>query len=224
MANKENKIKQREARRKQKQRDRVMRTAGFAVGALVLIAAIIFWPRQPVPEVAESRLNDQPFLGAAEAQVVMTEFGDFACSACRSWHQTGVLFQILQQFEGLVRYEWRDFPVITSDSPKAAEGGQCAHDQGKFWEYLDHVYNQPGSSYTNVREDDVRRYAAEIGLDTQAFNNCLDTNQHRATVSFDLNFANSIGMRGTPSFSVNGTPIIGANPDLLIQAIRAELQ
>ena len=86
------------------------------------------------------------------------------------------------------------------------------------------MYNQPGSSYTNVSKDKLRRYAAEIGLDTASFDRCLDTNQHRATVDFDLQYAFGQGMSGTPSFSVNGIRVIGGNPDLLIQAIQSALQ
>ena len=113
--------------------------------------------------------------------------------------------------------EWRDFPVITADSPKAAQAGQCAHDQGLFWEYLDRVYNEPGSSYTNAGEDNLRRFAAEVGLDINAFNTCMDNNQH--TVDYDLNAARDLRLPGTPAFLVNGKLVIGANPELIAQAI-----
>ena len=85
------------------------------------------------------------------------------------------------------------------------------------------MYNEPGSSYTNADSSDLVRYAGEIGLDMQAFNACLDSGAHRATVSLDREAALGLGLRGTPSFLVNDTPVVGANPELLIRAIEAEL-
>ncbi len=217
------KRKRRQQNRRAKRQRQQLRTAAILSLVGVAAAAAVFWPRQPAPQVSAARLEENPFLGPSDARVTLTEFGDLACSACRSWHQAGILLQIMRQFQGQLRYEWRDFPVITADSPRAAEAGQCAHDQGRFWDYLDHVYSQPGSSYANVREPDLRRYAAEVGLDTEAFDSCLASGMHRATVQFDLDFAYRQGFQGTPSFAVNGTPIVGANPQLLIQAIEREL-
>lgn len=194
------------------------------LGALGLVALIyVLLPDASAPEVEAARLEDQPSLGAEDASVILVEFGDFTCSACRSWHQAGIVEDLLEMYADDLRVEWRDLPIITSDSPKAAQAGQCAHDQGFFWEYLDRVYSEPGSSYTNARVDDLRRYAAEVNLDMEAFNTCLDSNQHQRTVGYDLDAAYSLGLRGTPSFVVNGTPIIGANPDLLIEAIESAL-
>lgn len=195
-----------------------------AVGFLLLAAAVlILWSDQEAPEVSAERLSNNPTLGAADAPVTLTEFGDFTCSACRSWHLAGIVNQLLVQYDGELKVEWRDFPIITANSPKAAEAGQCAYDQGRFWDFLDRVYSEPGSAYTNARVTDLRRYADDIGLDTGRFNECLDNKDHQATVQFDLDFSKNLGLRGTPSFSVNGTPVIGGNPELIIQAINSEL-
>lgn len=194
------------------------------IGLLALAAlGYAFFPRSSAPEVPLARLEDQPSLGSADAKVILIEYGDFTCSACRSWHQAGVIDQLLAAYGDVLRVEWRDFPIITADSPKAAQAGQCAHDQGLFWEFLDRVYSEPGSSYTNAGLNDLRRYAADVNLDLDAFNACLDGDQHHYTVAFDMDAARSLGLRGTPSFTVNGQPVIGANPQLLVQAIVAAL-
>jgi protein-disulfide isomerase len=185
------------------------------------LAAYFFWPRVEAPAISSERLNQQPSRGSSEAQVVLTEFGDFGCEACRAWHEAGILDQILQTYDGRLRLEWVDLPIITRQSPKAAEAGQCALDQGLFWEYQDNVYNQPDAS-VNLGETALKRYAQEIGLDEQAFALCLDSGQHAETVDADLRFARQLGLRSTPSFSVNGQLVIG-NPDLLVQAIEQAL-
>ena len=100
-----------------------------------------------------------------------------------------------------VRFVWRDFPVITPQSPKAAEAGQCAYDQGQYWEYHDLLYERAPALGVN----DLKTYAAEVGLDTAQFNQCLDAGQHQATVDHDLQDALGRGFRGTPSFRCKTT-------------------
>ena len=216
--------KQMRAKRKKTQQDKNRNRTIIVLALLALaVLAFEFYPRAEAPEVVESRLEDNPSLGPDDAVVVLTEFGDFTCSACKSWHEAGIVEQLLAYYGDALRVEWRDFPIITADSPKAAQAGQCAHDQGLFWEYLDRVYTEPGSSYTNAGLDKLRVYAADVGLDVDAFNACLDNNQHQRTVEFDLEAARDLRLPGTPSFLVNGEPVIGANPQLLAQAIEAAL-
>ena len=215
---------QRRQARRDAQRKQNLRSILIVAAVILSGAAYLGWRQLSIPKVAQERLDDQPFYGAADAPVVITEFSDFTCVSCKSWHLSGVLHEIVDEYEGQVRVEWRDFPVITADSEHAAEAGQCAHDQGRFWDYLDRVYNEPGSAFVNGGEDDLVRYAGEIGLDMEAFNQCLDSGMHRATVNYDLEFALGQGFTGAPTFTVNGTRIVGGTPELVIEAVRAELE
>ena len=214
---------ERRLRARARQRHRRWINIAVLFSVFAAAAAFLLYPRPQQAAVPAERLEDHPTLGDPEAPVTITEFGDFTCSACRSWHQAGILLQIVERYAGQVRLVWRDLPIITPDSPKAAEAGQCAHDQGFFWEYLDRVYNEPGSSYTNARLEDLGRYAAEVGLEQSEFQACLEEGRHQATVSFDLDFARRLGLNGTPSFLVNDIPLVGGNPDLLVQAVESAL-
>lgn len=114
--------------------------------------------------------------------------------------------QIRAQYGDKVRFVWRDLPVITPESPKAAEAGHCAADQGKFWEYHDYLYERaPGISVSQLKT-----YAADLKLDTQTFNQCLDSGQYRGTVDHNLQDASAHGVLGTPSFLVNGRTVVGS--------------
>ena len=104
-----------------------------------------------------------------------------------------------------VSFVWRDFPIITTFSPEAAQAAQCAYDQDKFWEYHDLLFERASS----LRVGDLKSYAVELGLDTTTFNLCLDSGQHRATVDKDLQDAYQRRFRGTPSFLVNDQPLAG---------------
>ncbi|MEK7323807.1 MAG: DsbA family protein [Chloroflexota bacterium] len=173
--------------------------------AVLLIGAFALRPRPQAEAVPEARLTDDPALGSAEAKVTIVEYGDFGCPSCRAWHQAGILTQILEKYGDKVRFVWRDFPVITAQSPKAAEAAQCAYDQHQFWEYHDLLYDRaPALSVSNLKT-----YAAELGLDTARFNSCLDSGQHQATVARDEQDAFQRGFRGTPSFLVNEQPLVG---------------
>jgi protein-disulfide isomerase len=144
-------------------------------------------------------------VGPDTAQVTITEHADFGCITCNSWHQQGIKEQIIDKYGDQVQFVWRDFPVITPDSPKAAEAGLCAHDQGQFWLYHDLLYeNAP-----LLGSDDLKRYAADLGLNTEQFDQCLDSGQHQAAVEQDLRYALEQGYRGVPSFTVNDQVLIG---------------
>jgi protein-disulfide isomerase len=182
----------------------------FQIGAFLLVvglaAAYTLWPRPEVQSVSAERQVLEPVLGAEHAPVTIMEFADFGCPACRAWHHRGVRERIMETYGDKVSFMWRDFPVITALSPKAAEAGQCALDQGQdqFWEFHDLVYERG-----DIRERSLKAYAAEAGLDSTSFDACLDAGVHRGTVQSDLEAARDLRLRGTPSFVVNGRVLPG---------------
>ena len=104
-----------------------------------------------------------------------------------------------------MRFIWRDFPVITPQSPKAAQAAQCAFIQGKFWPYHDLLYQKtPALSIS-----DLKQYAAGLGLDLFKFNQCLDSGQEKAKVTTSMQAAYNLHFVGTPAFTVNNLPVIG---------------
>jgi len=154
--------------------------------------------------ISTQQMND-PYLGDANARVTIIEYGDFGCPTCRGWEKSGVLKEIRQKYGNQVKFVWRDFPVITPESPKAAEAAQCANDQGKFWEFHDLLYARAPALAVN----DLKSYAKEINLDTARFNQCLDSGQKQAKVNQSEHEALNLGFRGTPDFLVNNKPIAG---------------
>ncbi len=185
--------------------------AAVVIGALVVLAYLV-WPR-PQAQLTmgaagtggAASLGDDPSLGPASAPVTIVEYGDFGCPSCKAWYKAGVLEQVRAKYGDKVRFVWRDFPIITVQSPKAAEAGQCANDQGKFWPYHDTLYNHAPA----LSVGDLKSYAAALGLDTAKFTACLDSGQYAAKVSRSQSDAFAHGFRGTPGFLVNGQPLDG---------------
>lgn len=148
----------------------------------------------------------EPTLGPATAPVTIVEFSDFQCPFCQRVQPT--LKALLKDYPDKVRLVYRDFPIpqLHREAKKAAEAARCAAEQGKFWEYHDVLYANP----TRQREPDLRRYAERLGLDESRFSDCVRSGRHAATVERGMADGKKLGVTGTPSFFVNGAPLIGA--------------
>jgi protein-disulfide isomerase len=178
---------------------------GTLLGLIILGGAIIFWSRSGAKGLNTAELAKDPSIGPADAKVTIVEYGDFGCTTCKAWFQSGVLEKTIGQYGDQVRFVWRDFPIITAQSPKAAEAGQCAFNQGKFWQYHDLLYQRAPA----LSVSDLKSYAAEIGLDSAEFDQCLDSGQEKAKVDQSLQEAYQHGFRATPAFLVNNKPLVG---------------
>ena len=198
-----NKKQQRQEAQAQGKRLRRIRLLGIVGIVVIAGAALIFWRnagRVPAEEAAALAAPNR--IGPADAAVQIVEFGDFGCPACRSWHNAGIKEQLLANFGEQISFEFRHFPVITAQSPQAAEAAQCAAEQGAFWQYHDFIYEQ--TRQNALSRPDLESYAAAIGLDEAAFESCLDSGRFKEFVQRDQRAAQSAGARGTPTFLING--------------------
>lgn len=165
----------------------------------------------PPPAVSGDLTDDDPSLGDPNAPVVVVEFSDFECPFCGRFFRD-TLPAIKEQYvkTGKVRFVYRDFPIasIHKDAEKAAEAGECADEQGKFWEYHDKIFQ--GQSELGIAS--FKRWAADLGLDTGKFNQCLDSGKYASEVAADLQAGQTAGVSGTPTFYINGRQIVGALP------------
>ena len=129
---------------------------------------------------------------------------------------------MLQEFKGKVRVVHKDFPLPShKDALPAAEAARCAGAQGVFWEYHDLLY----LAVPDFSREDLVRYAGRLGLDRDTFALCVDTRQFRKAVETDVAEARALGVRATPTFLVNGTMLVGAQPfEAFRAAVRAALR
>jgi protein-disulfide isomerase len=113
-------------------------------------------------------------------------------------------------------FVYRDFPIPSHpNSQKAAEASECANDQGKFWEYQDLIWaNQQALDVASLKG-----YAAQLGLDTATFNDCLDSGKKTSEVQKDYQAGQSYGVTGTPTFFINGLKVVGAKSFASFQSL-----
>lgn len=167
-------------------------------------------------------MDDDYVKGDMDAPVTIVEFSDFECPFCERYY-SDTYKQIDEQYikTGKVRYVFRDYPLsFHPNAQKAAEAAQCAGDQGKFWEMHDMIFeNQHAMGVSNLKS-----YAEGMGLDSQQFDQCLDSGKYAQEVLDDQQDGARLGVSGTPSFFINGKNIVGAQPfETFKEAIEAEL-
>jgi protein-disulfide isomerase len=166
-------------------------------------------PRTPVTVAA-----DDPSEGNANAPVTLVEYSDFQCPFCQRVMPT--IKQLRTKYGDKVRVVWKDFP-LTQIHPQAfvaAQAGNCAREQGKFWEYHDRLF----ANQAALQPESLKKYASEVGLDAAKFNECLDSSKYEARVQEALGAGMRVGISSTPTVYVNGRMINGAQPIEVFEA------
>lgn len=154
--------------------------------------------------------------GSADAPVTLLEYSDLECPFCKSFHAT--LRRALQEYDGKVRWVYRHFPLdaLHPKARKEAEASECAGEQGKFWEYVDRLYEVTPSN-NGLDAAKLPEIAKDVGLTVPAFETCLQSGKHAQRVADDLADAEKAGGQGTPYTVIIGPndvtiPFSGAQP------------
>ena len=176
--------------------------------AVAAIAVIVFGVQMLLDQPAEtSKMPNQDgfALGDPNAPVKVEEFSDFRCSHCKEFSEN-MEPDFIEQYvnTGKVYLKFYNFPFLAEDSTAAAEAAYCAADQNAFWQYKTQLftYNTYTGAYT---ESNLIDYAKKVGLDVEAFQQCLQSDEHLDDVAADKVYATTLGVNATPVFSVNGT-------------------
>ncbi|KKT28625.1 MAG: DSBA oxidoreductase [Candidatus Yanofskybacteria bacterium GW2011_GWA1_44_21] len=199
--------------------------SGSILAAAVMISSSLLYSRefdsgkaQIAPEnKIEVSADDDPYMGSDKAEVLIIEFSDFQCPYCRSFSED-TLPQLKKEYidTGKARLVYRDFPLsFHAGAEPAAQAGQCAWDQGKFWEFHDTAFAEQakqGNGTISFGVKEVKKWAATAGLNMTEFNSCFDSGKYREEVAKDFADGGKAGVSGTPTFFINGTRIVGAQP------------
>lgn len=149
--------------------------------------------------------------GTAGAKVTLVEFGDFQCPACKAYEP--IVRQVVADNAGTVQLVFKHFP-LTQIHPNAllsAKASEAAGLQGRFWEMHDMLYDKQGewSGSLNARDIFIG-YAGSLGLDVAKFTKDLSNEDIEKKIVAEYKEGNALGVRGTPTFFVNGKMI--SNP------------
>jgi len=174
-------------------------------------------------------VDDDPVLGDAKARVTIIEFADYQCPFCRSfWKDTFPRLKKEYVDTGKVKIVFRDFPQPGHpEATASAMAAECADDQGRYWPYHDKIFREQDrrgreGEVVRFQASDLKRWAADVGLDAAAFNACLDSGRHKDEVAKDYEDAVGVGIQGTPVFFINGRALFGAHPFATFQKVIEE--
>jgi len=139
-------------------------------------------------------------LGPPHAGVTVAEFGDFECPNCKQAAPAVKL--LLERFEERVRYVFRHFPLVDvhPHALMAAQAAEAASAQGQFWPMHDQLFDN--QTHLNARQ--VHNCAERLGLDMARFTAEMDDEIYLQRVREHLESGRASGVRGTPTFFVNG--------------------
>jgi protein-disulfide isomerase len=121
-----------------------------------------------------------------------------------------VLPSIEEEFisTGQLKLQSRTFAFLGEESVVAAQAAECANDQGRFWEFHDTLYaNQRGENEGAFSQNNLKRFAEALELDTAEFNTCLDSGKYASKVREDKEEAEQLGVNSVPTLFLNGQPV-----------------
>lgn len=175
---------------------------------------------------APLELADGLALGRPEAKVTLAVFEDFQCPHCLRF--TALIEpSIVEEYvkPGKVRLEFRNLPFLGPESVQAALAAWCAGEQNQFWPYQEKLFMvQAEAGQATSEKLDVGRYSTEklqehasaLGLDRAAFDACYTSEAAAEGVRGGLREAQSLGLRGTPSFVIDGQPLADSPASLAV--------
>lgn len=220
LTKKERKLLKKQAKEEQKivqeSKRRFWRNMGIIAAIIVIIAlgvaakAIL----SQEPEKVASLEND-PVKGSPDAKVLIREYSDFQCPACRN--SALALSRVLEEYgDDEVAFVYNDLPLIELH-PNAYEASlavECAFEQDKFWPYHDRLFlDQEAWKDLEDPRDQFIAYADAFDLDIESFTLCLEEERYKQRVEEDINEARSLKMNSTPTYFINGVRYVGGRPE-----------
>lgn len=200
---------------------------GVAAALAVLLIAFIVTRPATLPDAGDLHVltgvpaflnsGGRAVRGAPNAKVHLVEFSDFQCPFCKQ--NEAAMSALLKDYPTEISLEYREFPLPNAHpyAWNAAEAFECAVDQNvsKAWALHDVMFDkQPALDIPYLKS-----YARAVGLDGPTFDACLDSGKKNDMVARDEALGVKLGVESTPTVFVEGTPIIGTNPESTYQQV-----
>ncbi len=145
--------------------------------------------------------------GDGSAKITIMEFGNYECPACATFAlRTKPQIDLAYTREGIVQFRYHDFAIGFPHEILAARAARCAGDQGRYFEYHDEVFRTqaewagPGSGAAGH----FSGLARQLGLDRDAFESCLNSDEHADVVTANTLLGQRLGVTGTPTLFLRG--------------------
>ncbi len=161
-----------------------------------------------------------PTLGDKNAPLTVIMFIDFECPFCQADYET--IKTLRATYGEAATFVFKNYPVeqLHEHARAAAVAAMCAHEQGKFWPYYDRLFTTK-----HITEEGLVESAKAVGVYNADFTTCRNTGKPNTSIETDIADADSFGIKGTPTYIVNGIRVDGAIPlsrwkTLMIEALK----
>jgi protein-disulfide isomerase len=175
-------------------------------------------PKEEQPTRARiTDLSGVNMLGSKDAPITIVEYTDYQCPFCQRFHLSAYP-EIKKQYidTGKVRFYSKDLPLdFHPNALRAAQAARCAGEQGKFWEIRDTM----GANPDKLDMGHIMSFASDLKLDTQKFQDCVNSDKYKEKVQADVAEAMRVGANGTPAFVVGKSTGNGVDGELVVGAM-----
>jgi protein-disulfide isomerase len=182
---------------------------------------------QPSAGKIKSVTSSDHVRGNVNAKATLVVYSDLECPFCKSFHPT--IQKLLETYRDKIRLVYRHFPLsFHANAQKEAEASECIAELGgndAFWKYVDAIFERTTSNGTGFALEKLGSLAAELGVNQEQFQSCLDSGKYEQLVKDQIADGTAAGVSGTPSTFVidskgNSQILVGAQP---IEAFKIEI-
>lgn len=212
-------------RRSQERNTNWILIGGISALAVIGLFALLFITLQgqgqptPTPEpvasladYCEANADNCITRGEADAPVTIIEVSDYGCPHCRNFNLGGTAETLYESYVDTGQVRWVVLPyALRAATQPPAEAAMCAAEQEQFFPYHHALFELQDAAQGLTREGFVQA-AQNVGLDINAFEECLDSNRNRTVVQRNMSVAASAGVSATPTFFINGIKMEGNQP------------
>lgn len=173
---------------------------------------------------AKLKISDAPSIGPADAKVTVVEFSDFECPHCREMYS---ILKIVEPEFPQVRFVYKNFPLteIHPWAMTASIAARCVFQSSPdaFWKIHNQLFDNQDTITADNAWEEVTDFATSAGVSADALHTCMAAPETKTKVEADLAEGKALGVESTPTFFINGRPMIGGDKQTLEQTIRFEL-
>ena len=152
----------------------------------------------------ETKLYESlPRVGNINGKQIIVEFVDYNCGYCKKTLPT--ISKLMKNFDN-IQIVFIDFPILSESSEIAARASLAANEQNAYFEYHTVLLNNTKS----INEDFLYEVAKDLSLDIEKFKKDISSEKIKNNIIKNINFANSLKIRGTPTFIIGKQILPGA--------------
>tara|TARA_Y100001937_G_scaffold61180_3_gene83783 strand:+ start:57927 stop:58826 length:900 start_codon:yes stop_codon:yes gene_type:complete len=178
-------------------------------------------PKLPAVDIA---VDGDPVRGNPEAKVTVVEFSDFDCPYCVRIQPTAQ--KIREKYGDRIKWVFKDFPLnqIHPEAMGRHVAANCVRklEPDKYWDFFDTMFDETKLEQTRV-ENGAKKLALSLGVDEAKFDECVANPEMQAEVMGDIEQGEKVGVRGTPSFYIDGEALTNLTPEQFEKAVAEKL-